>query len=1172
MAAATLCRDNASPLSYTTARLMPSIFHPSLRPPQGNRQRWSGLHGAATGLALASAQHQLQEKSQHPSVLLVVTEDAASARQLQQEMQFFGGSALTVLNFPAWETLPYDNFSPHQDIISERLAALAQLLSGEPCTLVLPVASLMNRLPPREFIGGQVFDLHAKQQFDAHATRQRLESCGYRCVDTVNEHGEFALRGAVMDIFPAGSELPYRIDLFDNEIESLRSFDPETQRTVEKVDSIRLLPAREFLLTKQGINTFLDRWHERFTHGNPKKSSMYQDIAAGIPSPGAEYFLPLFFDQCAQLLDYLPENCLVAQVGDIYQAAEKYQLDIRARYDNLHLEQYRPLLKPHEAFVPTEELFAQLKQRATIECNIVSSEQTENLGSEPVPDLALHSRETLPLLPLQSFLQENPACRLLICAESAGRAEALHMLFSQNHLSLQNVSNWQDFVDGDKKTALAQMALDRSLWLPKENILLLSESQLFGQQVLQKRRRKQQVDAADNAIKHLSELSAGAPVVHIEHGVGRYQGLISLDIGEQGGEFLHLRYAGEASLYVPVASLHLISRYGGTDADLAPWHRLGSEQWQKAKNKAAQQVEDVAAQLLEIHARRAARSRPAFSFLDIEMQQFSAEFPFEETPDQQTAIASVIADMLADKPMDRLVCGDVGFGKTEVAMRAAFLAVLNQKQVAILVPTTLLAQQHGENFRDRFAQWPMRIETISRFRTAKEQEAILEKVADGQVDIIIGTHRLLQEDVRFKNLGLLVIDEEHRFGVKQKERMKAMRAQVDILTMTATPIPRTLNMSMAGMRDLSIIATPPARRLAIKTFARVYDDATVKEAILRELLRGGQVYFLHNDVASIELCAKNISELIPEARVVVGHGQMRERDLEQVMSDFYHQRFNVLVCTTIIETGIDVPNANTIIIERADKFGLAQLHQLRGRVGRSHHQAYAYLLTPDARNITSDAEKRLEAICHADVLGSGFLLANHDLEIRGAGELLGESQSGQIESIGFTLYMEMLERAVQNLKEGKAAGANITGTQNNEINLRIPALIPDDYLPDAATRLVLYRRISCAPDDDSLRDLQVEMIDRFGLLPDPVKNLFRQASLRLQLIKLGIEKLDASNSGLRLEFSSQTQVDPFALVKLIQQYPTRYKLEEGKRLVIKEELEDTEARFEAVTELLKKLT
>ncbi len=1143
---------------------MSRIFHPPIHPSTGNRQRWKGLHGAATGLALANAQQQ------HNGVLLVVTEDAASARQLQREMQFFGGTQLTVLNFPAWETLPYDSFSPHQDIISERLAALSQLLSGEPCTLVLPVASLMNRLPPRDFIGGQVFDLKVGEHFAVHSTRQRLESCGYRCVDTVNEHGEFALRGAVMDIFPAGSELPYRIDLFDDTIESLRSFDPETQRTVEKVSAIRLLPAREFLLTKNSINTFLDRWHARFIHSDPKKSALYQDIAAGIASPGAEYFLPLFFEQCAQLLDYLPDNCLIAQAGNIHAAAEKHQNDIRARYESLHLEQYRPLLKPHEAFVATEELFARLKTFSGIDC-FSDESNADDLGSATVPDIALHAREAHPLTALQSFLAQHNSTRLLICAESAGRADALHTLFAQQQLPLTNTENWLSFLQEQAPAALVQAALDRSVWLPDAKLLLLSESQLFGQQVLQQRRRKQQVDAADNAIRHLNELSLGAPVVHLEHGVGRYHGLTNLDIGGTPNEFLHLRYAGDTSLYVPVTSLHLISRYGGADPDLAPWHRLGSDQWQKARTKAAQQIEDVAAQLLEIHARRAARSRKAFEISDIEMQQFSAEFPFEETPDQQSAIAAVVADMLADKPMDRLVCGDVGFGKTEVAMRAAFLAALNQKQVAVLVPTTLLAQQHGENFRDRFSQWPVRIETISRFRTAKEQTAVLQKVADGHIDIIIGTHRLLQDDVNFKNLGLLVIDEEHRFGVKQKERMKSMRAQVDILTMTATPIPRTLNMSLAGMRDLSIIATPPARRLAIKTFARTYDDATVKEAILRELLRGGQVYFLHNDVASIQQCANSISELVPEARVVVGHGQMRERELEQVMSDFYHQRFNVLVCTTIIETGIDVPNANTIIIERADKFGLAQLHQLRGRVGRSHHQAYAYLLTPDARNMTSDAEKRLEAICHADVLGSGFLLANHDLEIRGAGELLGDQQSGQIESIGFSLYMEMLERAVKNLQEGKAAGSNITGVQQNEINLRILALIPDEYLPDAATRLVLYRRISCATSDDALRDLQVEMIDRFGLLPDAVKNLFRQASLRLRVLQLGIDKLEASANGLRVEFGSETRVDPFALVKLIQQYPTRYKLEDGTRLVIKDDLEETEARFSAVETLLQQL-
>lgn len=1143
---------------------MLSIFQPPLRIANGHRQRWNGLHGAATGLALANVQKS------HRGTLLVIAADASSARQLQQEMQFFGGKELTVLNFPAWETLPYDSFSPHQDIVSERLATLSQLLSGEPCVLVLPVTSLMNRLPPRDFIAGQVFNLTTGERFHVHNTRQKLESCGYRCVDTVNEHGEFAVRGAVMDIFPAGSALPYRIDLFDDEIESLRSFDPETQRTIDKVTSIRLLPAREFLLTTQGINTFLDRWHARFIHSDPKKSALYQDIASGIASPGAEYFLPLFFEQCAQLLDYLPKNCLVAHVGDIHAAAEKYQQEIHARYENLHLEQYRPLLKPHEAFVVTDELFARLKDFPGIECSEDKS-HADDLGAQPLPDIALHPRNAQPLAPLQQFLAQHSGTRLLVCAESAGRAEALHTLFSQQGLPLQDCADWQTFLANDSDTQLTQAALDRSLWLPQAQLLLLSESQLFGQQVLQQRRRKQQVDAADNAIKHLNELSLGAPVVHLEHGVGRYHGLINLEIGGAQGEFLHLRYAGDASLYVPVTSLHLISRYGGADPELAPWHKLGSEQWQKARTKAAQQIEDIAAKLLEIHARRAARARDAFALPDIEMQQFSAEFPFEETPDQQGAIAAVIADMQAAKPMDRLVCGDVGFGKTEVAMRAAFLAAMNGKQVAVLVPTTLLAQQHGENFRDRFAQWPVRIETISRFRTAKEQTAVLEKVAAGQIDIIIGTHRLLQDDVKFQNLGLLIIDEEHRFGVKQKERMKAMRAQVDILTMTATPIPRTLNMSLAGMRDLSIIATPPARRLAIKTFARSYDDATVKEAILRELLRGGQVYFLHNDVATIQQCANTITALVPEARVGVGHGQMRERELEQVMSDFYHQRFNVLVCTTIIETGIDVPNANTIIIERADKFGLAQLHQLRGRVGRSHHQAYAYLLTPDARNLTSDAEKRLEAICHADVLGSGFLLANHDLEIRGAGELLGEQQSGQIESIGFSLYMEMLERAVKNLQEGKTAGANITGVQNNEVNLRVPALIPDHYLPDTATRLVLYRRIACASDDESLNELQVEMIDRFGLLPDPVKNLFRQTSLRLRAQKMGIEKIEAGSSNLRIEFGAQTSVDPFTLVKLMQQFPTRYKLEDGKRLVIKEDLELAEARFEAVENLLLQL-
>lgn len=1102
--------------------------------------------------------------------MLVITADAVSARQLQAEMQFFGHDDMPVLNFPSWETLPYDNFSPHQDIVSERLATLSALQNGLRCVLIVPVTSLMNRLPPLDYIGARVLDLVVGQPFDARQMRQRLEASGYRCVDTVTEHGEYTLRGSVMDIFPAGSDVPCRIDLFDTTIETLRHFDPESQRTISRTERIRLLPAREFPLDPPGIKQFLDRWHEYFPHSQPRQCAMYQDIGSGIAAPGAEYFLPLFFDHCAHLLDYLPPDSTVVQVGAIHPAAEKYQQEIRNRFDNLHVAAYRPLLSPDQAFVPVDALFSHLRQQASVECVLDDNTDIgEDFGSQPVPDVALHSREADPLLPLQQHLQQHPGCRLLVCAESAGRNEALRSLFAKHHLPLDSVNSWQAFLQSPAGThALVQAPLDRSVWLPQAGILLLSESQLFGQQVLQQRRRQKQSDAADNAIRHLSELSPGAPVVHIQHGVGRYQGLVKLDVGGDTGEFLHLRYAGDASLYVPVAALDMVSRYSGTDPDLAPWHKLGSEHWQKAREKAARQIEDVAAKLLELHARRAARSRVPFTVPEAEFEQFCHEFPFEETPDQLNAIDAVVHDLCAERPMDRLVCGDVGFGKTEVAMRAAFVAAISQKQVAVLVPTTLLAQQHADNFRDRFAAWPVRIESLSRFRSAKEQEAVLKQAAEGKVDILIGTHRLLQKDVRFKQLGLLIIDEEHRFGVKQKEQLKSLRAEVDILTLTATPIPRTLNMSLAGMRDMSIIATPPARRLSIKTFVRPQDESIVKEAILRELLRGGQVYYLHNDVASIELCADELRTLVPEARVVTGHGQMRERELERVMSDFYHQRFNVLVCSTIIETGIDVPNANTIIIERADKFGLAQLHQLRGRVGRSHHQAYAYLLTPDPQLLSADADKRLEAISHADTLGAGFLLANHDLEIRGAGELLGESQSGQIESIGFSLYMDMLDRAVQALRDGKPASSSLDSTTTHDTNLRVPVFIPDEYLPDAATRLVLYRRIACASDANALDGLQVEMIDRFGLLPQPVKNLFRQTLLRQQQIRLGISKLEAGHEGLRLEFDKDTRVDPFTLVQLMQREPQRYKLVGGTQLQVKTPLPTDDERFLAAEALL----
>ena len=1161
---------------------MTNVFSLSLRPPAGARRRyWHGLHGAATALALAEASHACE------GVMLVITPDALSARRLQAEMQFFSHDALPVLNFPSWETLPYDTFSPHQDIVSERLATLAALQSGAHCVLVVPVTSLMNRLPPPDYIGARVLDLAVGQAFDARLMRQRLEASGYRCVDTVTEHGEYTLRGSLMDIFPAGSDLPCRIDLLDATIDSLRHFDPETQRTISRTDRIRLLPAREFPLDKAGINQFLEQWHACFPHSQPHQCALYQDISNGIAAPGAEYFLPLFFEaQCPHLLDYLPTDSTVVQVGAIHPAAEKYQQEIRHRFDNLHVATYRPLLPPDHAFVTVDVLFAHLRQHVSVECDPDNtaftadtpegqskSQSEDQARSQPVPDVALHARDTDPLQALQHHLQQHPGCRLLVCAESAGRSEAVRNLFAKHQLPLEHTDNWHAFLSSPAGThALVQAPLDRSLWLPEANLLLLSESQLFGQQVLQQRRRQKQSDDADNAIRHLSELSPGAPVVHLQHGVGRYQGLVKLAVAGETGEFLHLLYAGGTSLYVPVASLNLVSRYSGSDPEHAPWHKLGTEHWQKAREKAARQIEDVAAKLLELHARREARSREPFTVPAAEFEQFCHEFPFEETPDQLNAIDAVLQDLCNERPMDRLVCGDVGFGKTEVAMRAAFVAAISQKQVAVLVPTTLLAQQHADNFRDRFAAWPVRIESISRFRSAKEQTDVLQHTADGKVDILIGTHRLLQKDIRFKRLGLLIIDEEHRFGVKQKEQLKALRAEVDILTLTATPIPRTLNMSLAGMRDMSIIATPPARRLAIKTFVRQHDDNTVKEAILRELLRGGQVYYLHNDVASIELCADTVRQLVPEARVVTGHGQMRERELERVMSDFYHQRFNVLVCSTIIETGIDVPNANTIIIERADKFGLAQLHQLRGRVGRSHHQAYAYLLTPDPRQLSTDAEKRLEAISHADTLGAGFLLANHDLEIRGAGELLGESQSGQIEGIGFSLYMDMLERAVQALRDGKPTMAALEANTTHDTHLRVAAFIPDEYLPDAATRLVLYRRIACATDANALEALQVEMIDRFGLLPLPAKNLFRQTLLRQQQMQLGISKLEAGNEGLRMEFEQQTRVDPFILVQLMQREPQRYKLVGGTQLQVKMALSTDEERFIAVETLLETLS
>ncbi len=1132
-------------------------------PAASGKQHWGNLPGAALSLAIAEAANNAERFT------LLLTADSQSAERLQEELAFFAPE-LPVLHFPDWETLPYDLFSPHQDIVSQRIATLYQLPELSHGVLVVPITTALHRLAPKRFLLGSSLVLDVGQKLDVEQMRLRLEAAGYRCVDTVYEHGEFAVRGALIDLFPMGSALPYRIDLFDDEIETLRTFDPENQRSIDKVESIRLLPAREFPLKKEAVTGFRARFRERFDV-DFRRCPIYQDLSTGITPAGIEYYLPLFYEETATLFDYLPEDSQVFSLPGIEQAAEQFWNDVRNRYEERRVDPERPLLPPAELFMPVEDCFARLK----LWPRVVASQQDvepgigrERFPAQPLPELAIESKASEPLGKLRQFLDGFPG-RVLFTAESAGRREVLLELLARLKLRPQEVEGWGGFLASEGRLAIAIAPLDEGLLL--DEVALVAESPLFGQRVMQRRRREKSRDAGDNVIKNLTELREGAPVVHIDHGVGRYQGLVTLEIEGQAQEFLLLQYADEAKLYVPVASLHLIARYTGSDDALAPLHKLGSETWQKAKRKAAEQVRDVAAELLDIYARRAARQGYAFKDPQVDYETFAAGFPFEETPDQQAAIDAVREDLLSAKPMDRLVCGDVGFGKTEVAMRAAFIAVHGGKQVAVLVPTTLLAQQHYNSFRDRFADWPVRVEVMSRFKSAKEVQNAITELADGKIDILIGTHKLLQDDVKFSNLGLVIIDEEHRFGVRQKEQLKALRSEVDILTLTATPIPRTLNMSIAGMRDLSIIATPPARRLSVRTFVMEANNPTIKEALLRELLRGGQVYYLHNDVKTIEKCAADLQALVPEARIAIGHGQMRERDLEQVMSDFYHKRFNVLVASTIIETGIDVPSANTIIIERADKFGLAQLHQLRGRVGRSHHQAYAYLLTPPRKAMTDDAQKRLEAIANVQDLGAGFVLATHDLEIRGAGELLGEGQSGQIQAVGFTLYMEMLERAVKAIRKGEQPNLEQPLGGGPEINLRLPALIPEDYLPDVHARLILYKRIANAADEDGLKELQVEMIDRFGLLPEPTKNLVRLTLLKLQAEKLGITKIDAGPQGGRIEFSADTSVDPMVLIKLIQSQPNRYKFEGATLFKFQVPMERPEERFNTLEALLERL-
>ncbi|MEM7078104.1 MAG: transcription-repair coupling factor [Pseudomonadota bacterium] len=1130
-------------------------------PRAGQALIWTGLPGSARLLALAELAGQLD----HP--IIAVTANSAQAQRWLSALRFYSRGHVPVHLFPDWETLPYDGFSPHQDITSERLATLRALPELTRGILIVPVATLMQRIAPRSYIAGSAFDFQTGGRIDIVARRETLDAAGYQHTDTVTERGQYAIRGSVMDIYPMGSELPVRLDLFDDEIDSLRTFDPDSQRTVEKIERLEVLPAKEFPFDAQAIAGFRDRWHHRFDV-DVRRCAVYQDVSSAIVPNGVEYYLPLFFPTLGSLFEHLPNNIIMVRDAGVDAAAKSHWEEVENRFESLRHDVERPILRPDELFLRVDELRQHSNLLARIDLDQKGGKHEHNFGCPTLPEIQTPATSGN-LSALIEFRETHPHPTLFV-AESAGRREVLDEMLRKHGVHTTVVEDFGEFIQlrGD---AITIADLDQGLALA--DLSIVTENDLFGTRQQDHRRETgQPVIDPDQIVRNLTELSIGAPVVHIEHGVGRYQGLQTLTIDDERHEFLMLTYADEDKLYVPVTALHLISRYAGADEEHAPLHRLGSDQWEKAKRRAAEKVVDVAAELLDIYARRALRTSHEFTLRADEYEQFCQEFPFEVTTDQQTAITDTLADMTTSKAMDRLICGDVGFGKTEVAMRAAFVAAQEGKQVAVLVPTTLLAQQHFDTFRDRFAHWPVQIEVISRLRTPADLTRIGEETAAGKVDILIGTHKLLSDNFRFKNLGLIIIDEEHRFGVRQKEQLKKLRAEVDVLILTATPIPRTLNMSLSGIRDLSIIATPPAKRLAINTFVQEQRNHIIKEAISRELLRGGQVFYLHNEVKTIQQCADAVAEMVPEARIGVGHGQMPKHDLETVMGDFYHRQLNVLVCTTIIETGIDIPNANTIIIERADRFGLAQLHQLRGRVGRSHRQAYAYLLTPHPKAMTGDAQKRLDAIEAAGDLGVGFTLATHDMEIRGAGELLGDDQSGQIEAIGFSMYMDMLNRAVKALQSGQVPDVERPlEPVSQDVNLHAPTLIPEDYLPDVHTRLIQYKRIASAANGEELQNLQVEMIDRFGLLPDAVRRLFAVTALKLHSEALGITKVDIGPERGKLEFSNQTRVDPIKIVNLVQQYPGTYRLEGASILRVSKSLETFAARETFVLELLGQL-
>lgn len=1150
-------------------------------PKPREKSRWFNLSQGSLPLALA-------RYLPHKRLKVVLTQDAEQALRLQTAWRFFRPHDTAVF-LPDWETLPYERFSPHQDLVSERLSALWQIKSGAADVLFVPVATAMQKLPPVPFLAGLTFWLKTGQTLDVGRLKSDLVDAGYNHVSHVVAAGEFAVRGGIVDLFPMGSEMPYRIDLFDDEIDSIKTFDTETQRTISPVSEIRLLPAHEFPTDSEAQKIFRSRFREE-VDGNPNDAAVYKAVSNGHFGAGVEYYLPLFFEnELETLFDYIGEDALFVSLGDVHAEANRFWSDVKSRYAMAQGDETYPPLLPQHLYLSADVFAGRLKNYGQVLPDVSGKEHT-------LPDLAVNRQSDEPLQALKDF-QTAFEGRILLCAESLGRRETMLGFLQQNGLKAKPVSDWQGFLSAHEPLMItvaplaygfklgglqspnqqqAAPASERENWgeskavAAQSTIAVITESDLY-QYVARSRahnRRKKHAAISDGLLRDLAEINIGDPVVHEEHGIGRYMGLVTMDLGGETNEMMLLEYAGEAQLYVPVSQLHLISRYSGQAHENVALHKLGSGAWNKAKRKAAEKARDTAAELLNLYAQRAAQSGHKFEINELDYQAFADGFGYEETEDQAAAIAAVIKDLTQAKPMDRLVCGDVGFGKTEVALRAAFVAVMGGKQVAVLAPTTLLVEQHAQNFADRFADFPVKVAGLSRFNNSKATKAALEGMADGTVDIVIGTHKLVQDDIKFKNLGLVIIDEEHRFGVRQKEQLKRLRANVDILTMTATPIPRTLSMALEGLRDFSLITTAPSRRLAVKTFVKPFSEGSVREAVLRELKRGGQVFFLHNEVDTIENMRERLETLLPEARIGVAHGQLRERELEQVMRDFLQQRFNVLLCSTIIETGIDIPNANTIIINRADKFGLAQLHQLRGRVGRSHHQAYAYLLTPEY--ITKDAEKRLDAIAAADELGAGFTLAMQDLEIRGAGEILGEGQSGEMMQVGFTLYTEMLKQAVRDLKKGRQPDLDAPLGITTEIKLHSPALLPESYCPDIHERLVLYKRLAVCETVQQINAIHEELVDRFGLPEQPVKTLIESHHLRLMAKELGIDAIDAAGEAVTVTFGKHHCIDPTEIILLIQT-DKKYRPAGADKLRFAAEMENIEVRINTVKTVLKTL-